>query len=65
MEETDSYINKVFIERADVLEGVLAVIGEKGMQPILISPASRKRLPMTEAERALEIDGLLVSKVKK
>lgn len=65
MEETNSYINKVFIERADVLEGVLAAIGEKGMQPISVSPAPGKRLPMTEAERALEIDGLLVSRVKK
>lgn len=62
MEQINSYINKVFVEHDEVLEGVLTAINEKGMRPISVSPASGKLLTMlvamTEAERVLEIGAL-------
>ncbi|RLJ86377.1 O-methyltransferase [Planococcus citreus] len=62
MEEINSYINKVFVEQDEVLEGVLAAINAQGMRPISVSPASGKLLTMlvamTEAERVLELGAL-------
>lgn len=62
MEEIHSYIDKVFVEQDEVLEGVLAAINEKGMRSISVSPASGKLLTMlvamAEAERVLEIGAL-------
>ncbi|MBU9672399.1 O-methyltransferase [Planococcus sp. CP5-4] len=62
MEQINSYINKVFVEQDEVLEGVLTAINEKGMRPISVSPASGKLLTMlvamTGAEKVLEIGAL-------
>jgi len=62
MEKINSYINKVFVEQDEVLEGVLAAINANGMRPISVSPASGKLLTMlvamTASERVLEIGAL-------
>ncbi len=62
MEAINSYLNKVFVEQDETLEGVLKAIVAKGMRPISVSPASGKLLTMlvamTGAKEVLEIGAL-------